>query len=280
MYLHDSEVQGNGHEGLFTAGQQCDGFQLLAGGLHLDLDTAAQNVVLILQLQPGLAAAEQLQKGLLKAIVEPMELLGEDLRHLAGDLVNDPRQLLLGLLHVRSLLGEVGIAGVHPVELLDGPDVGSAEALDLPVQLPDAAGGLGDALQLHALALSLGVAQFIPLPQLIQNILLLHGGGVFLLLQPGHLTLRVEDLLIAALHLLILLGAAALQLQLLRRQRCQLLLQLAASGPQLFRLLPMDIHLPAGFLIGPTEPLQQRLPPGPVGMHLGLQTLQLPAAVE
>ena len=42
----------------------------------------------------------------------------------------------------------------------------------------------------------------------------------------------------------------------------------------------MDIHLLAGFLIGPTEPLQQRLPPGPVGMHLDLQTLQLPAAVE
>ena len=124
------------------------------------------------------------------------------------------------------------------------------------------------------------MAQLIPLPQLIQNILLLHGSGVFLLLQPGHLTLRVEDLLIAALHLLILLGAAALQLQLLRRQRCQLLLQLAALGPQLFRLLPVDIHLPAGFLIGPTEPLQQRLPSGPVGMHLGLQTLQLPAAVE
>ena len=117
-------------------------------------------------------------------------------------------------------------------------------------------------------------------PAFVSERLARQSGGVFLLLQPGHLTLRVEDLLIAALHLLILLGTAALQLQLLRRQRCQLLLQPAALGPQLFRLLPVDIHLPASFLIGPTEPLQQRLPPGPVGMHLGLQTLQLLTAVE
>ena len=149
----NGEVQGDGHEGLFAAGQQRDGLQLLAGRLDLDLDAAVQNVVLVLQLQPGLAAAEQLQKRLLKALVEQPELLGEDLRHLAGDLVDDARQLLLGLLHVRPLARTGRYTGYSPGRTPRWrPMLGVPSALDLPVQLPDAAGGLGDALQLHALA--------------------------------------------------------------------------------------------------------------------------------
>ena len=58
--LENGKVQGDGHEGLFAAGQQGDGFQLLARGLHLDLDAAVEDVSFVLQLQPGLAAAEQL----------------------------------------------------------------------------------------------------------------------------------------------------------------------------------------------------------------------------
>ena len=182
MYLQNGEVQRNGHKGLLAAGQQRDGLQLLAGGLYLDLDAAVEDIALVLQLQPRLAAAEQLQKRLLEALVQQLELLGKNAGHLLGDLVDNAQQLLLGLLHIAALFGQVGISGVHPVELLDGADVGRTQRLDLPVQFGNAPGSLGYALQLDALLHGVAVAQFVALPQLLQDLPLLHAAVFQLLL--------------------------------------------------------------------------------------------------
>ena len=178
MHLQNGEIQGDGHKGLLTAGEQRQGLQLLSRGLGLNFNAAAENIVLVLQLQGGPAAAEQLQEGLLEALLEYLKLGGEDLRHLLGDLLDDAHQLLLGPLHIVALIGEVGIAGVHPVKLLNGADVDGPQALDLPVQLADTPGGLGHTLQLDAQALGIAVAQLVPFPQLIQNLLFLQSAAV------------------------------------------------------------------------------------------------------
>ena len=181
MDFQNGEVQGNGHECLFAAGQQRDGFEGLPGRLGLDLDAAAQDVVLVLQLQAGGAAAEEVGKGGLEALVDEFELLRENHCHLAGDLLDNARQLLLGLFHVVALVGQVGVAAVDTVELLNGADIDSTQRIDLPLQLADAAAGLGDALQFNALGLRVGVAELVVLPQAVQNLLFLHGrGGHFL----------------------------------------------------------------------------------------------------
>ena len=192
MDLKNGEIQGDGHKSLLASGEQRDGLELLAGRLHLDLNAAVEDILLVFQLQLRLAAAEQLQEGLLEALVEQLELLGEDHRHLPGDLLNDTQQLVLGLFHVAALLGEVGIAGIDPLELVDGTDIGGAQRLDGPVQLGDAAGGLGDALQLDPLLHSVGMAELIVLPELVQDSLLLQGVAADLLLQPSYLPLAGE----------------------------------------------------------------------------------------
>lgn len=76
MYLQNGEVQRDGNKGLLAAGQQRDGLQLLARGCTL-ISMPQLRISFVLQLQPGLAAAEQLQKRLLEALVQQLELLGK-----------------------------------------------------------------------------------------------------------------------------------------------------------------------------------------------------------
>ena len=59
------------------------------------------------------------------------------------------------------------------------------------------------------------MGQLIVLPQLVQKLLLLHGGGNLLLLQAGHFSLQTEQLLVFALALPGGLDTLPLQLQLL-----------------------------------------------------------------
>ena len=47
---------------------------------------------------------DRLEEGLLKALADESELLLEDDRHLARDVLNDAQQLLLGLFHILSLI--------------------------------------------------------------------------------------------------------------------------------------------------------------------------------
>ena len=215
MYLQNGEIQCNRHERLLSAGEKRDRLELLARRLHLDLDAAAEDVAFILELEPRLAAAEELEKRLLKRLVEQPELFGEDLRHLVGQLVDHARQLAHGALDVRALLGEVGIARVHALELLDRADIRRAESLDIAGELRDAARRLRDALQLHALRLRLGMAQLIALPEPVEDLLFLHGRGVQLLLQAAHLALAGEQRVVCLAALALGRGAPGLERQLL-----------------------------------------------------------------
>ena len=193
MHFQDGKVQSNGHKGLLAAGKQRNGFQRLARRLGLDLDAAVQNVLRVLQLQLGLTAAEQLHKGLLEALAEKLELLGKNFGHLLRDLPDDAGQLALGFLHVVPLIRQICIPSVDPLELVDGPHIDGAETVDLPFQLRHPAGRLRDAFQLDPLGLSVGMAQLIGFPQLIQNLLFLHGGGGQLRFQPAGCPLQIQE---------------------------------------------------------------------------------------
>ena len=269
MDFQNGEVQGNGHECLFAAGQQRDGFEGLPGRLGLDLDAAAQDVVLVLQLQAGGAAAEEVGKGGLEALVDEFELLRENHCHLAGDLLDNARQLLLGLFHVVALVGQVGVAAVDTVELLNGADIDSTQRIDLPLQLADAAAGLGDALQFNALGLRVGVAELVVLPQAVQNLLFLHGRGGHFLFQLGCGPLQVQQVLVHLLALLVPGGALGLQGDLFVVQGLQAVPEgLTTAGKTLHCLpAPCDLALGAvdvlpvgadGFLL--LAPVSRQLP--------------------
>ena len=190
-HLQNGKVEGNGHEGLLTAGEEGENLEGLARRLDLDLNTAAQDVLRVLQLQGGHAAAEELGKSLPKGGVDHTKLLGKNRPHLPGDLGDDLLQLLLGPLDVIPLVGEIGIPLVDPVKLLDGVQVDVAQAGDAPLELPHPLLGLGHALQLLALGPGRLMGELIGLPKLVQNLLFLHRGGHFLLLQQGDLPLQV-----------------------------------------------------------------------------------------
>ena len=146
MNLQDGEVQRDGNERLFAAREQRDRLERLARRLNLDLDAAREHVVLILKLERGLAAAEELQKCLLEALADQRELLFENDGHLACDAVDHADELALRLFHVVALLCQIGVARVHTLEFLDRADVDRAKTADSTLELADAAARLGDAL--------------------------------------------------------------------------------------------------------------------------------------
>ena len=99
-HLQDRKVKRNGHEGLFTAGQQSDGFDLLAGGLNFYLNAAGQRRLRVLQDQLALAAAEHFHKGLLEMRINFGEFPDKYLRHLLSDALDNALQLLFGVEHI------------------------------------------------------------------------------------------------------------------------------------------------------------------------------------
>ena len=142
-HLQNGKVQGDGHKGLLAAGQQRDDLQRLAGGLHLDLNAAVEDVVGVLQLQGGLAASKQLHKGLSKRLIDAVKLPGKDSPHLPGDLGDHVLQLLLGLFHIIPLVGKVSVPLIDPVKLLNGAHIYIAQGGDALFQLSNAPAGLG-----------------------------------------------------------------------------------------------------------------------------------------
>ena len=130
-------------------------------------------------------------------------MLGENGLHFPGDLGDDLLQLLLGPAHVVPLVGEVSIALVDPVELLDGVQVDVAQAGDAPLELSHPLLGLGHALQLLPLGPGRLVGELVGLPELVQDLLLLHGGGHLFLLQHRDLPLHVQQLAILVPALLV-----------------------------------------------------------------------------
>ena len=232
-HLQDGEVERYGHKRLFAAGEQGDDLQRLARRLDLDLYTAVEDILRILQLQGGLAAAEELREGLAEGLVDDGELLGKNGFHFGGDVRNDVLQLPLGLLHVVPLVPEVGIPLVDPLELVDGVQIDVAQARDGAFELPNPPLGLGDALQLHPLGPGRLVGELIGLPQLVQNLLLLQCGGDLFLLQYRDLPLHGEEL--GVLVPAVLVGPVPLSLQI------QLFLVDAADG-----LIALPVLLPDG----------------------------------
>ena len=146
MDFQNGKIQGDGNEGLLAAREQRDRLERLARRLHLDLDAAGEHIVFVLQLERRLAAAEELQKCLLKALADQRELLFEDDGHLARDALDHADELALRLFHVVALLGEIGVARVHTLEFLDRADIDRAKTADGTLELADAAARLRDAL--------------------------------------------------------------------------------------------------------------------------------------
>ena len=277
--LQNGEIQGDGHECLFPAGEQGDDLQRLARGLHFDLDAAVEDVLRVLQLQRGLAAPEELCEGLPECLVDGLELPGEDGLHLPGDVRDDLLQLPLGPLDIVSLVGEVGVSFVDPLILLDGPQIYGAQAGDGPLQLPDAPAGLGHRLDLHPVLLGRLVGQLVGLPQLVQKLLLLHGGSHLPLLQYGDLPLHGQQLVVLGPAVLICLVALSLQGQLFVAQGADLLAADLILRPQLLEaccLLPDLLgELAVLLLILADEGLVLL----PVPRHVVPQALQLTQAL-
>jgi len=119
------------------------------------------------------------------------------------------------------------------------------------------------------------VAQFIALPQLVQQGRFLHGVALQLLLHAGQL-LGGGDHRIVALAALAVFGVPlALQLQLLGRQLRELFPQLSSLLPQVVQLGLMGSDIAFGLPVGGGELLHQRLPLIPVGHHIQPQPLQV-----
>ena len=90
MDPQNGKIQGNGHQGPLTAGEQADGPQGLARGLDPDVDAAVEHILLVLQGQGPLSAAEEVGKGLGEGLLDFGKLPAENLFHLLGDLPDDP----------------------------------------------------------------------------------------------------------------------------------------------------------------------------------------------
>ena len=204
-----------------------------------------------------------MQKCLLKRGVDQSELLRKDPAHLPGDLRDNTQQLILGPFHIVPLAGQVGIPFVDHLELLDGPHVHAAQTADLPFQLPDPPVGLCGGLQLDPLLHGGGVAQLVALPQLIQDLFLLHIAGIKPLLQPSGFPSGVQDLVVAVLQPLAHGGPLLFQRQLSVLQIPQTLLLLPGPQAQGCRCCRPDVDFPFrlrnGGLIA-LYPLQPRCP--------------------
>ncbi len=274
-HLQNGEIQGNGHEGTLAAGQQRNGGQLLSGGLSLDLNAAVEDIVGVFQLQCGLAAAKQLQEGLGEGGLDGLELLGEDDAHLLGDLGDDALQLGLGPLHVVTLLGQVGIALVDTLILLDGVQIDVAQTGDGSLEFADTALCFPLVLQLHTLLAGRLVGQLIGLPQFVQNLLFFHGGRQLFLLQHGDLALHVQQFGVLVAAVLIRLVALGLQGQLFLVQAADAVILFLNPGAQSLQssLLLHDL----GFqrFVALLELLHHAGLTCPVAIHIPAQTLQL-----
>ena len=274
MDLENGKIQRDGHESLFAAGQQRNRFQRLARGLDLDLDAAVQDILLILQFQRGFAAAEQFQERLLEAFVDDGELLPENALHFTGDAVDHALQLFLGLFHVVALAGQIFIAGIDPVKFLDGADVRRAEAADLPAQLSDAAIRLGQALQFHALGPGVLIRQLVVVPQAVQDLLFLHGGGGPLLFQASGLPLQLQNSVVLFAALPVFGRALRFQFQLFAGQVLQPGAQRSALGLEFSDLALFFGDLPAQPFRFPGTLLPPRFPLAAVAHHAGAQLFQ------
>ena len=175
-HLQNGKIERYCHKGLLAARQKADDLQGLARRLNFDLNSAVEEILLILQLQGGLAAAKELQEGLLERLVDDLKLPGKDGLHLARDIGNDSLQLLLGLLHVVTLVGEVGISLVDALKLLNRIQIDVSQRGNRTLELCDPARRFLNAFQLHPLLAGRLMGELVSLPQLVQDLLFFERG--------------------------------------------------------------------------------------------------------
>ena len=116
--------------------------------------------------------------------------------HLFGNVPDDAFQLPLGGQHVVPLSGEVGVALVDPGVFLDGAQVGRTQSGDLSFQLRRMAVSGGDVFDLPPMLRGGAGGQAVGIPQLVHDLLFLHGGSDLLLFQQGAGALHVENVLV------------------------------------------------------------------------------------
>ena len=130
--------------------------------------------------------------------------------HFRGDIPDDALKLPLGVEHVVPLLCQVGIPLVDPGVFLDSAQVGSAQSGNLPFQLRDAAVSGGDVLDLPPEFRGSAGGQLVGIPQLVDDLPLLHGGGDLLLFQQRAGSLHIQDVLVFLLGIPLGLGFGSL----------------------------------------------------------------------
>ena len=204
-HLQNGEVQRRRHEGFFAAGEQRDGLDLLSGGLDANLNAAGQGIFRVFQNQLSLAAAEHFFKSLPKIVVDFPEFRNKDGGHLFGNVPDDAFQLPLGGQHVVPLGSKVRVALVDPGIFLDGAQVGRTQRGNFPFQLCRTTVSGGDVFNLSPMLRGGAGGQAVGIPQLVHDLLFLHGGSDLLLFQQCAGALHVENVLV--LFLCVPLGA-------------------------------------------------------------------------
>ena len=115
-------------------------------------------------------------------MVDLAELLHKNRGHFLGNVPDDALQLPLGGEHIVPLPGQILVALVDPGVFVDGSQVGGAQAGDLPLQLSDAPVSRRHGFDLPPLFSGGAGGQAVVVPELVNDLLFLHGGGDLLLL--------------------------------------------------------------------------------------------------
>ena len=116
--------------------------------------------------------------------------------HFRGDVPDDTLQLPLGVQNVVPLLGKIGIALIDPGVFLNSPKVRRTQGSNLPFQFGSPAVSGGDVLDLTSKFRGSAGGQLVGIPELIDDLPLLHGGGDLLLFQQCAGPLHVQNVLI------------------------------------------------------------------------------------
>ena len=129
-------------------------------------------------------------------MVNPGKLLHKNGGHFLGNIPDDAFQLPLGGEHIVPLLREVAVALVDPLVFLNCPQVGRAQSGNLPLELPDPPRTGGNVLNLSPVGRRRAGGQAVGIPQLIDNLLFLHGGSDLFLLQQRTGPLHIQNVLV------------------------------------------------------------------------------------
>ena len=208
-------------------------------------------------------------------MVDLFKLSDEDGSHFLGDIPDDAFQLPLGVQHIITLGGKVGVTLVHTGIFLDGTQVGRTQSGDLPLQLADAAVAGGDGFDLSPMLRSSTGGQAVGVPQLVHDLFFLQLGGDLLLLQQRAGTLHVQDILVLLLNLTLRTGLGGFRLRTFCQNLFQSLPQILCLTVGLTLLAQQDIDLLFQTVIFLFKVFFQGQLLAPVALHGHPQSLQV-----